>query len=118
MSEVDHKSTLYDNVTIVRYVIYVIIVFTYQIFYLFHTFHDHLKSSPNKNLVYYYYEKMNDILKNPIFQIIIACLIPFIGGFVSSFWTTNGIEWSQTLNKPSFNPPGWVISLILNEIKP
>lgn len=47
--------------------------------------------------------------KSPIFQIIIACIIPNIGGFVGSIFTsTDDYSWFGGLNKPSFNPPNWV----------
>lgn len=61
---------------------------------------------------------MSNFLKNPILQIIIACLIPLIGGFVGSFITKNGMDWSQTLNKPPFNPPAWVIRINLKYNNP
>lgn len=49
-----------------------------------------------------------------IIQILIACIIPNIGGFIGSLFTkTDSYSWYGELNKPSFNPPTWVI-LIFN----
>lgn len=42
-------------------------------------------------------------------QIVIACIIPNIGGFVGSLFTaTDADSWYGQLEKPVFNPPNWV----------
>ena len=47
---------------------------------------------------------MNNSLK-----LIIAIAIPVAVGGVSGFFTATGVEsWYQTINKPSWNPPGWI----------
>lgn len=40
-----------------------------------------------------------------LFFICCICLVP---GFVGSFFTDSASGWYQNLNKPFFNPPGWV----------
>lgn len=41
--------------------------------------------------------------------IIIAILIPLIGGFVSGFFgMPKNREWYNKLNKPAWNPPAWL----------
>lgn len=47
---------------------------------------------------------MNNTLK-----LIIAIAIPVAVGGISGFFTSTGVEsWYQTINKPSWNPPGWI----------
>jgi tryptophan-rich sensory protein len=42
-------------------------------------------------------------------QIVIACIIPNIGGFLGSLFTaTDADSWYGQLEKPVFNPPNWV----------
>ena len=57
--------------------------------------------------------------QKPIFLIILACIIPNIGGFVGSLFTNDSLQtWFKTLIKPSFNPPGWVrIEFVVFEVK-
>jgi len=46
---------------------------------------------------------------NIIAKIFIAITIPLAVGAASGFFTVTGVNsWYQTLNKPSWNPPGWV----------
>lgn len=43
-------------------------------------------------------------------RILIAVFICLAAGFLSGLVTTNAIEtWYVTLNKPSFNPPNWLL---------
>lgn len=45
-----------------------------------------------------------------IVRIAIAVFICLSAGFLSGLVTTNAIEtWYATLNKPSFNPPNWLL---------
>lgn len=47
--------------------------------------------------------------KNKIVQIIIACLIPFLGGIIISLTTMGEKEpWYSTIKRPTWNPPDWV----------
>ena len=49
-------------------------------------------------------------MKN-IFRLIISILIPLIIGFAGSFFTASSVDsWYATINKPSFNPPGWIFA--------
>ena len=49
-------------------------------------------------------KKMNNTVK-----LIIAIAIPIAEGATSGFFTATGTEsWYQTINKPTWNPPGWV----------
>ena len=49
---------------------------------------------------------MNNSLK-----LIIAIAIPVAVGAISGFFTATGVEsWYQTINKPSWNPPGWIFA--------
>lgn len=42
-------------------------------------------------------------------KLIVAVLIPLIVGATSGFFTVTGVgSWYQTINKPSWNPPGWI----------
>ena len=42
-------------------------------------------------------------------KLIIAVAIPLAVGGISGFFTATGVEsWFQTINKPSWNPPGWI----------
>lgn len=44
-----------------------------------------------------------------IVKAIIAISIPLIVGATSGFFTVTGVEsWYQTIQKPSWNPPGWI----------
>src|SRR5215203_4885092 len=44
-------------------------------------------------------------------KLIIAIIIPLLIGFTSGFFTTTGPgSWYQTLEKPTWNPPGWVFA--------
>ena len=46
---------------------------------------------------------------NNTFKLIIAIIIPVSVGAISGFFTATGVEsWYQTINKPSWNPPGWI----------
>ena len=45
------------------------------------------------------------------FKLIISVLIPLIIGFLGSFFTASSVDsWYATINKPSFNPPGWIFA--------
>ncbi|KAG5678542.1 hypothetical protein PVAND_008209 [Polypedilum vanderplanki] len=49
------------------------------------------------------------LYENSVFHIIVACIIPNIGGFVGSIFTsTDSSSWYVTLDKPNFTPPSWV----------
>lgn len=42
-------------------------------------------------------------------KLIISVSIPLLIGFAGSFFTSNSVStWYTTLNKPTFNPPGWI----------
>lgn len=42
-------------------------------------------------------------------KLIISVSIPLLIGFVGSFFTSSSVStWYTTLNKPTFNPPGWI----------
>jgi len=46
---------------------------------------------------------------NNIVKLIIAIAIPVAVGAASGFFTVTGVgSWYQTINKPSWNPPGWI----------
>jgi tryptophan-rich sensory protein len=46
---------------------------------------------------------------NNIAKLIIAVAIPVAVGASSGFFTASGVSsWYQTINKPSWNPPGWI----------
>jgi tryptophan-rich sensory protein len=46
---------------------------------------------------------------NNIVKLIIAVSIPVAVGATSGFFTATGVSnWFQTINKPSWNPPGWI----------
>ena len=48
---------------------------------------------------------------NNTFKLIIAIIIPVAVGAISGFFTATGVEsWYQTINKPSWNPPGWIFA--------
>lgn len=42
-------------------------------------------------------------------KLIISVSIPLLIGFAGSFFTSSSVStWYTTLNKPTFNPPGWI----------
>ena len=42
-------------------------------------------------------------------KLIISITLPVAVGAISGFFTTTGVgSWYQTINKPSWNPPGWI----------
>ncbi len=44
-------------------------------------------------------------------KIIISLIIPLLVGFGGSFFTRSSLQdWYATLNKPFFNPPGWLFA--------
>ena len=44
-----------------------------------------------------------------ILKLIVSISIPLLIGFTSGFFTITGVgSWYQTIQKPSWNPPGWV----------
>lgn len=46
---------------------------------------------------------------NNIAKLIISVAIPVAVGTTSGFFTVSGVgSWYQTINKPSWNPPGWI----------
>lgn len=46
---------------------------------------------------------------NNTVKLIISIALPVLVGAVSGFFTVTGDgSWYQTINKPSWNPPGWV----------
>ncbi|MBK7289999.1 MAG: tryptophan-rich sensory protein [Chitinophagaceae bacterium] len=48
---------------------------------------------------------------NNSIKLIIAIAIPVAVGAISGFFTATGVEsWYQTINKPSWNPPGWIFA--------
>ena len=48
-------------------------------------------------------------MKSKPFLLLISILIPLMTGGISGYFTAEGITgWYQTLNAPSFNPPGWI----------
>ena len=48
---------------------------------------------------------------NNVAKFIISLLIPLAVGFTSGFFTATGEgTWFQTIQKPSWNPPGWVFA--------
>jgi benzodiazapine receptor len=48
-----------------------------------------------------------------VLQLIVAVSIPLVVGGLSGALTSGGIsEWYQYLNKPSFNPPGYLFGIV------
>lgn len=46
---------------------------------------------------------------NKTAKLFISVLLPVLVGAVSGFFTATGVgSWYKTINKPSWNPPGWV----------
>ena len=44
-------------------------------------------------------------------KLVISILIPLVVGFTSSFFTASSVStWFQTIEKPSWNPPGWIFA--------
>jgi tryptophan-rich sensory protein len=43
-------------------------------------------------------------------KLIICCSIPLMVGFGGSYFTTNSLDWYQTLVRPAFSPPNWVFA--------
>jgi translocator protein len=42
-------------------------------------------------------------------KLILAIAIPLAVGFISGFFTITGVgSWYQTIQRPSWNPPGWI----------
>lgn len=42
-------------------------------------------------------------------KLAISLALPFLAGFIGSYFTTPSIPtWYATLNKPGFNPPNWI----------
>ncbi|MFZ1263829.1 MAG: TspO/MBR family protein, partial [Chitinophagaceae bacterium] len=46
---------------------------------------------------------------NNLTKLVIAIAIPLAIGGTAGFFTATGVDsWYQTINKPSWNPPGWI----------
>ncbi|MFZ9388432.1 MAG: TspO/MBR family protein [Chitinophagaceae bacterium] len=46
---------------------------------------------------------------NKTAKLFISVLLPVLVGAISGFFTATGVgSWYKTINKPSWNPPGWV----------
>jgi benzodiazapine receptor len=45
-----------------------------------------------------------------IIKLIIACILCLSVGWIGSVFTDSASGWYQELNKPFFNPPGWVFA--------
>lgn len=48
---------------------------------------------------------------NWLLLIVFVILSNLIGG-IGSFWTDSESSWYKSLNKPSFNPPGWIFGVV------
>jgi len=47
--------------------------------------------------------------KNDILRLVFSILLCEAAGIIGSFFTASSVtSWYTTLNKPSFNPPGWI----------
>ncbi|CRL00224.1 CLUMA_CG013498, isoform A [Clunio marinus] len=57
---------------------------------------------------------MSYFYENKFVQIIIACLIPFIGGFIVGFYSQKNMHpWYETLRQPSWwNPPRGLFGVV------
>jgi translocator protein len=52
---------------------------------------------------------MKHLLQNKIVIFVLCISIPFLAGFIGSFFTMDAIPtWYAGLNKPDFNPPNWI----------
>lgn len=48
---------------------------------------------------------------NNTVKLIISIAIPVLIGGLSGFFTASGVDsWYQTIQKPSWNPPGWIFA--------
>ncbi len=46
---------------------------------------------------------------NNTVKLVISVAIPLLAGVTSGFFTASGVgTWYQTIQKPSWNPPGWI----------
>lgn len=44
-------------------------------------------------------------------RLLISILIPIAAGYIGSIFTTSSVgSWYTTINKASFNPPGWIFA--------
>jgi len=54
-------------------------------------------------------KKIGKIGRVNIAKLIISLILPFLAGFIGSWFTFPNIEsWYMGLNKPFFNPPNWL----------
>lgn len=52
---------------------------------------------------------MKNLLQNKVVIFIFCVSVPFLAGFIGSYFTMDAIpNWYAGLNKPSFNPPNWI----------
>ncbi len=58
------------------------------------------------------------LFQNKIVQILIFSLIPLLGGwFVGFVFMGRQYPWYDEINRPSWNPPGWVRKRKLSNFK-